>query len=142
MRRFIALIALAALTLAPAAAWAQASPFPVAQTTTLQNAAGATGNGTLMSTAQLAIVTIHTFGTFVGTVTYEATNDGSTFFALTCYTISGSSGVTTATAAAAVRCNVNGIAAIRGRVSAYTSGAITSVANGSSFGFPFAATNN
>jgi len=142
MRKLSVLLLAGLLLAAPIVATAQQNPFPYNVTATLQSAAGATGNGSLLPTGLLSIVTLQTSGTFVGTVTYEATNDGTNFSTLTCYTIGGSSGVTTATAAALVRCNVQGLAGIRARVSAYTSGAITVVASGTSAGFPFAATNN
>lgn len=140
----LALTLAALIAVAPTLAWAQSSPFPVVSNVKLQNAATATGVGVAMSTSKLAIVTLQTSGTFTGTVTYQMSNDGTNWSTLTCYTIGGSTGVTTATAAAVVRCNVTGIAQIRANITSFTpaSGTITVVANGTSFGFPFAATTN
>jgi len=137
-----ALAVLLTLAFIAAPAYSQNNPFPYNVTATLQSAAAATGNGLVLPTGLLGTVTMQTSGTFVGTVTYEATNDGTTFNALTCYALGGSTGASTITAAGLVRCNVAGLAGIRARVSAYTSGAITVVASGSSLPPGFAATNN
>lgn len=141
MKRWIALLIVFALAALPVVATAQ-QQAPVTRFANLQSAAAATGNGNLFNTSDLSVAIIQTSGTFVGTITYEATADGSVFSSLTCYTIGGSSGVTTATAAAAVRCTVAGWQGVRARVSAFTSGTITVYASGTSAPMPFLATGN
>src|SRR5512136_1082752 len=46
---------------------------------TFQSAAGATGNGTALDCAGLEVVACQVTGTFVGTVTWEGTVDGTNF---------------------------------------------------------------
>src|SRR5215831_12279482 len=48
-----------------------------AKDTTLQNAAVATGNGTIMSVGGLPFIAVQVTGTFVGTVTFEGTVNGT-----------------------------------------------------------------
>jgi hypothetical protein len=138
IRKLLPLLTVLTIVLAPLAAWPQA----VVRTVMLQNAAAATGNGTALDVSTAMIATLQVSGTFVGTVTYETSQDGANWSTLTCYPLGGSTGASTATAAAYVRCNVNGLVGIRARVSAYTSGSITVNATTTSLGFPFAATNN
>lgn len=130
--RCLTLATLAALLLSPFGAAAQNSPFPLQQTATLQAAASATGNGDILATGQMAAVTLQTSGTFVGTVTYEGANDRTNWVSLTCYTLDSNTSSTSTTTTGMVRCNVTGIAAVRARISAYTSGSITVIANGTS----------
>lgn len=139
MRRALSGLLALTLLLLPVAGSAQS---PVTRFQPMQLAATATGNGNVLQTSDLAVVVLQTSGTFTATVTYEATADGTNFATLTCYTISGSSGVTTAAAAAVVRCNVAGWQGIRARVSAYTSGSVTVYGSGTSIPMPFAATTN
>ena len=144
MSFLLILTQLVALTLLSfiAPALAQMSPFPYITTANMQTAATATGNGASLNVSQASVAVLTTSGTFVGTVTYEATVDNSNWKTLTCYTIGSTTGVTTATAGAAVRCNVAGWAAVRGRISAYTSGSITVSGQSTSVPMPFAATTN
>lgn len=132
MRRLTFLIAAALLILAPALSWAQGSG-PIIRSATMQAAAAATGNGANLDTGQASVITLQTFGTFVGTVSYEVSNDGTNFSALSCYPLGTSPTVaTTATAAAYVRCNAAATGVVRARISAYTSGAITVIGIASS----------
>lgn len=91
---------------------------------TLQSAAAATGNGTALQTAGFGSARLQVTGTFVGTLTFEGTIDGTTWVALEGVNTSGAR-VTTATATGLFLFSVAGLMAIRARVSAYTSGSIT-----------------
>lgn len=63
-------------------------------------------------------------GTFVGTVVFEATIDGTNYYALAAYNVATGAYVATATAAAQLAINVAGYKRFRVRCSAYTSGTI------------------
>lgn len=98
----------------------------VSKKTTLQSAATATGNGTTAKVQGYTTAAIQVTGTFVGTVSFEASLDNTNFDALECFPINNRSlTATTATATGTWRCNITGIAGLRGRISAYTSGSIT-----------------
>lgn len=92
---------------------------------TFQSAAAATGNGTALDVGGLAIVGIQVTGTFVGTVTFEGTIDGSTWATIAARNMSDGAAVATATAAGLYQVPVAGLVQIRARISAYTSGSIT-----------------
>jgi hypothetical protein len=133
LNRFIALAALTALLLGmPTVGSTQNSPFPLQQTATIQAAAVATGNGSVFATGQMAAVALQVTGTYVGTVAFEGSNDNSTYVALTCFTLDSGTSVTGTSTTGLWRCNVTGLAAIRARISAYSSGSITVTANGTS----------
>jgi hypothetical protein len=105
-------------------------PFPIVDMTvteTLQAAAAATGNGTAITMKGYPGLTIEITGTFVGTVTFEGTIDDSSFFVVGLKTVADGAAVTTATAPGAWKLPIDGpvLSQFRGRVSAYTSGAIT-----------------
>ena len=91
----------------------------------LQNAAAATGNGSELNVNGLSEAIFQISGTFVGTVTFEGSTDGTNFTALTVTPVYGGANVTTATAQGIWRASIAGLQKIRVRVSAYTSGAIT-----------------
>ena len=99
----------------------------------MQTAAGATGNGVAIKATDAgaggyAILSLQVTGTFVGTVTFECTINGTTWVALEMSSI-GASGTlaTTATAPGIWTADVMGLVQVRARVSAWTSGAITVV---------------
>lgn len=100
------------------------------QLQTLQNAAAATGNGTPLNTMdKRGYLSVLVSGTFVGTVTFEGTVDGTNWFAVGLKTWADGAAVTTATAAGQFKLPLDLlISKFRARVSAYTSGAITVVA--------------
>lgn len=96
----------------------------------MQNAATATGNGVVIVSTEsvdgaLRTVTMQVSGTFVGTVTFEGTVNGTDWLALLCTNVTAGTTATTATAAAIMRLDCAGLAQVRARISAYTSGAIT-----------------
>lgn len=95
----------------------------------LQNAAAATGNGNQLDCTSLkSKLSLQVAGTFVGTVTFEASNDGSNWEVIQVSPADGSAGTTTATAAGLFLLDAR-VKLIRARVSAYTSGAISVIAS-------------
>ena len=97
--------------------------------TTLQSAAVATGNGTVLNCNNYETVTLQVSGTFVGTVSFEGSVDGTNFAAVPFINSAGTN-ATTATAAGIFISAGTGYALLRARISAYTSGSITVVAGG------------
>lgn len=68
-------------------------------------------------------------GTFDATITFESTVDGTNYVAIGAYPISGSgTAATTATAAGIYRIPAAGLAAVRARCTAFTSGTVDVVA--------------
>lgn len=101
--------------------------LPFSQRITMQNAAVATGNGTAISVADSATLGMQVSGTFVGTVTFEATIDNTNWKAVQVVNLNDGSVATTATAAGVFAIGVAGLNQVRARVSAWTSGSITVV---------------
>lgn len=98
----------------------------------MQNAAAAEGNGTVLdvttSAGGLCTLVCQVSGTFSGTITWEATVDGTNWVATGFTAMSDESTVaTTATAAGLFRKNVKGLMKVRARISTYASGNITVV---------------
>lgn len=92
----------------------------------LQDSAGATGNGNVFSVSGYATAAFTVSGTFVGTITFEASNDGgTTWYALNATPINSGTAASTATAGGIYISKVAAIDLVRARVSAYTSGSIT-----------------
>ena len=92
---------------------------------TMQNGTTATGNGTVLDVSGMGTAICQVSGTFVGTITFEASLDNSIFGSIDVQKLSGGliSSVVTDTGFYKIPCN--GVKYIRARVSAYTSGAIT-----------------
>lgn len=91
----------------------------------MQTGAAATGNGTALCCTGHTTASMQVSGTFVGTITFEATIDGSTWVSVLVTNLtSGGTAVNTA-AAGIFRVSCAGLAEIRARISAYTSGSIT-----------------
>lgn len=95
--------------------------------TTMQNGVSATGNGTVLNTSNQSFSVIDVQGTFVATVTFEATIDGTNFFAIPVVRISDGTLSTTTTSAGQFAFRCAGYQSVRARVSAYTSGSITAI---------------
>lgn len=93
----------------------------------MQDAAEATGNGTAMNVSGLGTVAAQVSGTFVGTVTFEGTTDGSNWVSVQMTNIATGAIATTATAAGLFVGAVAGLVQFRARVSARSSGSITVV---------------
>jgi hypothetical protein len=131
MTKRLALVLALALAFAPLA-WerlllpsAEAQFQAFQQAKTLQNAVGANGNGDTLDTSGNPIVAFQLSGTFVASVTFEGSLDGSTFANLHCYPIGSSTGTNSAIAPGIWRCNVVGIPIVRARVHAWVSGSVT-----------------
>jgi hypothetical protein len=91
----------------------------------LQNAASATGNGTLFTVdgfnSVVATVTISA----TATITWEAGQPDSSWTPVKCVLVSQSASATTATVTGLYTCNVSGLSAFRARISSYGSGTVT-----------------
>ena len=110
---------------------------------TLQSAATATGNGNTIDTSLTSIIAMQIIGTFVGTIVPEGSLDGTNWATLTCYALGSSSAKTSFTSAdtnTIVRCNTIGIPLVRARISVYTSGSITVLAQAVASYFPLGTT--
>lgn len=92
----------------------------------LQSAAAATGVGNSLPIQDDASCTMTVSGTFVGTITFEGTEDGTTWVSLLA-SKAGTSGVpsTTATTPGDYTMAVPNLGAVRANITAYTSGTIT-----------------
>ncbi len=103
---------------------------------TLQNAVSATGNGTVLNTAGMASVVFTVSGTFVATVDFEGTEDGTNWSSLSTSKLgAGIVGVNT-TAVGTYRASCNSLAQVRARVT-WTSGtSVTVTAHASQFPQP------
>ena len=92
---------------------------------TLQNGATATGVGNVANTIGHAGAALQVSGTFVGTITWQATVDGANWVAVRATNLTSGTQATTATAAGIYFIPVAGLAGIRANITAYTSGTIT-----------------
>ena len=101
--------------------------FVASADTTLQSAAVAVGNGTVLTTTGYGTALIQITGTFVGTVTFEATEDGTNYTSISAVQVGTSLISTTATVPGIYRLASVGMTNIRARISAYTSGSITAL---------------
>lgn len=90
----------------------------------MQNAAAATGSGSVLDVASYATALFVLSGTYSATVTFEATLDGSTWFQWFAFNYAGTRGGT-ATATGVYLSPVVGMFQVRARISAYTSGSVT-----------------
>ena len=91
----------------------------------MQSAAVATGNGSALDVEELATIAMQVTGTFVGTVTFEATVDNTNYVAVQVANANDGAVTTTATAPGIFVCSVAGYQKVRARVSAWSSGNIT-----------------
>lgn len=143
MRRVLLGILCGLIGLAPAVASAQANG-PIIRFANMQVAAAVTGNGSTLDTSGANIAVLQTVITSSATVTFEASQDGTTWYNLFCQLlvttnpISGAAAVATSTATNMYRCNVAGIALVRARATISSGtvtvkGMATSVGNGGSF---------
>lgn len=101
--------------------------FEASASVTMQSAATATGNGTALTVTGYGTAVIQVTGTFVGTVTFEATADGANYHAISATQIGTGTIATTGTTTGIYRLSVSGLTSVRARVSAYTSGGVTAV---------------
>ncbi len=91
----------------------------------LHDAATATAIGEAISAETRSVVMFELSGTFVATVTFEGTIEGSTWVAIRAMRASNGNMATTGTNADLYRAVVTGLKAVRARISAYTSGSLT-----------------
>lgn len=91
----------------------------------LQDAVGATGNGSVLDVVGQASAVIALTGTFVGTVTFEGTLDDTNWFSVMAVKLGDGGIATSATTTGMYRIACAGLTSLRARVSAWTSGAIT-----------------
>jgi hypothetical protein len=84
--------------------------------------AAANDAATIFGFPSVGSVGIQITGTFVATITFEATVDGTNYVALNCIPSNSGTAASTATAVGAFAVSSSGYAAIRARCSAYTSG--------------------
>lgn len=94
--------------------------------TTLQAAAAAVADGTAVNLKGYKGLTVELTGTFVATVTFEATIDDASWFAVGLKTAADGAAVTSATAPGAWKLPQDvALSQFRARVSAFTSGTVT-----------------
>lgn len=131
--------ALCLLVLLVSPSWAKEE---FSEITTLQNAATATGNGTVLSTDGYNAVVVALTATD-GTVTWETGGATSDWIAIPCFKVGSNASSTTASATGLYICNVAGMNGFRARISTYGSGSVTVTAQrttayaGASSGFLF-----
>jgi len=104
--------------------------------TTMQSAATATGNGTVLPITGYGTALVQITGTFVGTVTFEGTEDGTNFVSVGATQLSTGAISATATTPDIYRLSVGGLASLRARISAYTSGSITALGRTTNAPYP------
>lgn len=96
-----------------------------ANSVTLQDAAAATGDGVVLAVGNRGAVGIGVSGTFVGTLTWESSYDGTNYFGILVLNYTTQVSALTATAPGIFYVAQPGIQFFRARISAYTSGSIT-----------------
>jgi hypothetical protein len=102
------------------------SSAPYMGVKTIQSAASATGNGQTVNMKGYTGLTLQIDGTFVATVSFEGTIDGSFWFAVGMMGTSDTTIITNSTVNGVWRLMTDvRISAFRARVSAYTSGNVT-----------------
>lgn len=96
--------------------------------TTMQDAAGETGNGTEVLTYGANAFIVQVSGTLTNlTVTFEHTVDGTNYVALIGINKASGAKATTATTAGVFVFNTSGSVSVRARVSTYVAGSVTVV---------------
>jgi hypothetical protein len=88
---------------------------------TFHNAAVATANGVATAVQDYSILGVQITGTFVATVTFEGTIDGTNYVAIEAINVATGAKATTATAAGVYRMGIAGFVTVRARL-AWTSG--------------------
>jgi len=91
----------------------------------LQDAATATGAGSTLAVNAYCYVVFQVVGTFSGTVTFQATVDGTNWIAVRATNMNTGTAGTTATAAGLYQLGVAGIGIVRANITVYASGTIT-----------------
>lgn len=104
-----------------------ARQFVASGDVSMQAAAVAVGNGTILPVTGYGTSLIQITGTFVGTIAFEGTEDGTNYVSVAATQLGASSISSIATAPGIYRSVVAGLTNIRARISAYTSGSITAL---------------
>lgn len=84
----------------------------------------AADNAIALNVRGLGAVALQLTGTWVATVSFEATLDGRTWVALNMVPTNSATAVSSATTTGVWISNIGGLEAVRARVSAYTSGTV------------------
>lgn len=95
--------------------------------TLMQNAVGATANGTVLNCDGMTDAVVQLSGTFSATVTWEANVDGTNWIAVLATPLTTGTAATTATAVGLYRVNVTSLHELRARVSGFSSGNVTAI---------------
>lgn len=121
MKKFFSIVLLVLLAAFPAYALEETKQLK------LQDAATATGNGTTMVVAPYTSIALQVTISDTATVTFEATQDGTTWASTVCTSSASTSAalVTSATATGLYQCPVAGFSEFRARISSYGSGSIS-----------------
>lgn len=122
MRILMAVVLVWMVSLGPPA-WAQERY----SSATLQSAAVATGDGTVMNVSTFSSVGVTVTIATTATVTFEVSQDGANWASRACTSVAATNGalVTTATATGTFQCPIAGMQYFRARISAWTAGAVT-----------------
>lgn len=96
----------------------------------LLSAAGATGAGSALDTVQSPTIAssravFNVTGTFVATVTFEGSFDGTNFVTIQAQNVAGGAAATTTTTTGVFYIDCKGLKSVRPNVTAYTSGSVT-----------------
>jgi hypothetical protein len=96
-------------------------------THTFQSAAEAQADGTALVVDKYTMVALQVTISDTATVTFEGSQDGTTYASKVCVSVASTSAalVTSATATGTFQCNIAGLQNFRARISAYTGGTIT-----------------
>jgi len=96
----------------------------------LQDAATAAGTGITFTVSGYPYAVFQAIGTFVGTITFQATLDGSNWHNILLENLTTGVLGTTTTATGLYKADTIGLSIVRANITAYTSGSITVVARG------------
>ena len=91
----------------------------------LQDAATATGVGNTLAVSRYSHIVFQVSGTFVGTITFQATVDGSNWHNILPNDITTGVSSATTTTTGLYRVDVTGLSIVRANITVYTSGSIT-----------------
>jgi hypothetical protein len=97
-------------------------------TRSVSNTLGAVSDAVTLETRKYSTVTFQFTGTWVATVTFEATMDGTNYVSVFAEDVTNRTSATTATANGYYRVSAVGSEKVRARVSAYTSGTVVATA--------------
>jgi hypothetical protein len=122
MKKWVLTLLMALLMVAPTYAELEETKADI-----LQNAAVATGDGTAIEVSRYTSIALQVTIADTATVTFEATQNGTTWASAVCTSSASTSAalVTSATATGLYQCPVAGFSQFRARISSWTGGAVT-----------------